>query len=773
MEECDVVRANSSMFPVEKKLDIPRDEQPLAHTGSLQVYIQLAESVIFLQGYNSDQWNEAPPSLLRGSLIVRVLKPTKLKAINLTFRGVGKTSWPEGIPPKHHEFFEEEEFLVHTWPFFQAEDNATNSGETESDLLLSRSNASVYRPLPETPSSGHILMGGRSRSSQRMQTVDELCKRPPMERRSSSLMARSLSFGKLSKKNSSLDVRVGSATSIFSDFISATMSNGSETSLLSRNSHGNSENFVFQPGDYVYSFEHPIIASTPETIHAAYGSVSYTLEVTIERCGAFKHNLHAKVPITLVRTLSSSSVEDTEPIAISRNWENHLHYDIVIASKDIVLDAFLPITLRLMPLDKITLHRIRIYLTETIEYFCRGGKVHRVEPSRIYLLAEHRAPPLEGVAPEAISKARNLGNLLENENGEVVNKDFDYQVFIPERLNYKERLHPDVTYTNIKVNHWLKVGLRLSRIVDDSRKHFEINIDAPIHVLHKLCSHANTLLPSYDSQVTRSSDSCDMANSSALYHSSNVYFPREVVQLPMMSEEDLTADKFNLSPKTLNPLQHNKSRQHMMYHRAALADDINTTGVLNTPELRANIYQPDRLHPELVSPQAIPLSPISSPTLHNSDAEEEDDSPPPFGEDDIDRNDSLDAVPPAPPSYDEVLEEDGIVVVSSNFNRASRGVSSRPRGTSRTAAAVASRSNSPNTDFRMRSSSPFRPGSSALGNRRSTSLDARMTATYKNESFNTLNPVRSTNEDMVSCETNGTRRIPEDNELANDQDTIS
>jgi hypothetical protein len=35
--------------------------------------------------------------MLRGSLILKITKPTKLKAITLKFRGKAVTKWPEGM----------------------------------------------------------------------------------------------------------------------------------------------------------------------------------------------------------------------------------------------------------------------------------------------------------------------------------------------------------------------------------------------------------------------------------------------------------------------------------------------------------------------------------------------------------------------------------------------------------------------------------------------------------------------------------------------------
>lgn len=58
--------------------------------------IQLAEPMLFLQGLHQNDHSDQPPAMLRGSLVLRIAKPTKIKTISLTFRGRARTEWPEG-----------------------------------------------------------------------------------------------------------------------------------------------------------------------------------------------------------------------------------------------------------------------------------------------------------------------------------------------------------------------------------------------------------------------------------------------------------------------------------------------------------------------------------------------------------------------------------------------------------------------------------------------------------------------------------------------------
>ena len=75
-------------------------EKPTVSTSSLAVYIVPSEQNLFVQGFEEHVYLSRPPTILRGSLVVKVLKPTKIKSISLTFKGIQRTDWPEGIPPK-------------------------------------------------------------------------------------------------------------------------------------------------------------------------------------------------------------------------------------------------------------------------------------------------------------------------------------------------------------------------------------------------------------------------------------------------------------------------------------------------------------------------------------------------------------------------------------------------------------------------------------------------------------------------------------------------
>lgn len=245
---------------------------------------------------------------------------------------------------------------------------------------------------------------------------------------------------------------------------------------------------TFNAGEYVYNFELPLDSHLPETIDVDLGSVRYELEATIERAGAFRTNLVGTKEVRLIRAPSEGSLEQIEPIAISRSWEDQLHYDIVISGKSFPLGAQVPIAFKLTPLAKVQCHRIKVFVTENIEYFCNNKRVHRMEPVRKVQLFEKRAdgPPTStfpgstmrivsgGGVPYDQRVAASRGedvqvqdptNLLGDLSGDsnVGPTEMEFNVQLPSCHNMRgekdkfSKLHFDTTYQNIQVHHWIKV----------------------------------------------------------------------------------------------------------------------------------------------------------------------------------------------------------------------------------------------------------------------------------------------------------------------------
>ncbi|KAF2736554.1 hypothetical protein EJ04DRAFT_521953 [Polyplosphaeria fusca] len=469
------------------------EEKPLASGNGINVGISLTEPVLYLQGFEQTESSERSTAMLRGSLQLKVTKATKIKAIALKFRGKAITKWPEGIPPKKVEFEEVDTIMSHTWPFFNAQFPDAEAGPGADSVELFKEAC--------TNAPGRGLFGGSPNTSSTNLSTREA-------KRLSLQVNQSRSFGKGDSSTSGPSVA----------------QKGYRT---------------FNPGEYTYNFELPLDSHLPETIDVDLGSVKYELEATIERAGAFRANLVGAKEVTLIRAPAEGSLEQVEPIAISRSWEDQLHYDIVISGKSFPLGAQVPIAFKLTPLAKVQCHRIKVFVTENVEYFCSNKRVHRMEPVRKVQLFEKRAdgPPTStfpgssmrivsgGGVPYDMRAAAARGenvqvqdatNLLGDLNGDVNigPTEMEFNVQLPSCHNMKDkdkssRLHFDTTYQNIQVHHWIKIVMRLSKPDQNDpskRRHFEISIDSPFHILSCQATQANTALPAYSSPETDSGE---------------------------------------------------------------------------------------------------------------------------------------------------------------------------------------------------------------------------------------------------------------------------
>jgi hypothetical protein len=423
------------------------EEKPIAAGNGVSVAVHLAEPVLFLQGFENAEAVPGNTAMLRGSLHVRVQKSAKIKAITLRFRGKAITKWPEGIPPRKSEFEETNTIMSHTWPFFNAQFDSAEKSTGADHVQLAK---------------------GTDGASTSVTKLDPLGRRSP---NSSSLNLNSRDAKKLSLQvNQSRSFGKGEAPK-------------DGPSVAAKGYR------TFLPGDYLYNFELPIDSRLPETIDVELGSVKYELEATVERSGAFRANLAGSKEVTLIRSPSEGSLEQVEPIAISRNWEDQLHYDIVISGKSFPLGSQVPIAFKLTPLAKVQCHRIKVLVTENIEYFCSNKHVHRMEPTRKVQLFEKRSDsdPTSafpgstmritaggGIPYDARVRAArgenvtpsDTTNLLGNLHGDsnIGPTEMEFNVQLPSCHTMKEkdrhqRLHCDTTYQNIQVHHCIKVGL--------------------------------------------------------------------------------------------------------------------------------------------------------------------------------------------------------------------------------------------------------------------------------------------------------------------------
>ncbi|KAI3396156.1 hypothetical protein diail_419 [Diaporthe ilicicola] len=511
--------AKSTMSSSVQEVQQPK---PIASGSGLSCTIILAEPNVFLTGFDHDghtrHESHNSTALLRGKLQLNVSKNTKVKSVTLKLLGKARTEWPEGIPPLKVDMYEEESLRTQALTFFHAMHDGWETeygNQCTYKLKGPPMNLNMNRSSLNTGDSASVLqIGGRQRSNMSAKELKRLSLR--------SVESRSFGKGESPAAN-----------------------------------HVQAKGFkVFFPGMYEYSFELPIDHHQLETIKLQYGNVKWELEAAVERSGAFKTNLHGTKEVTIVRVPDQMSLETSEPISISRQWEDQLHYDIMISGKSFPIGAKIPIAFKLTPLAKVQVHKLKVFVTEAIEYWTNDRKVTRKDPGRKILLLEKTAgkpldkqyessqlrilsggelsPDERDVARQAAQRRRTieaqrthssaapLPEPTENLLGDLDlgletywgSTEMEMNVQMPTcEMMAKDkslRLHPDCSWKNVNVYHWMKIVMRISRIDPDDpagkrRRHFEISIDSPFTVLNCRATQANTALPEYNSPDTSGS----------------------------------------------------------------------------------------------------------------------------------------------------------------------------------------------------------------------------------------------------------------------------
>lgn len=531
--------------PVDSSFQIPEAE--VISSGSVSLSIVLAEPIIFLRGYTPSEYLDRSPSLLRGTLVVRAHKAVKIKTISLTFKGVARTDWPEGIPPKKSEIFESNELHSHTWPFFNASFPMSDFSSGANMIKLSKEGAHRRNLSVDKYERSHHR--GESSSSLNSDSASE--RASTSRSRSNTVRSDSPDTKGVKGLAGRLRRAASPAPSFPKEQILHSLSLGPRRSFSKEEAIDTDTQAkgyrTFDAGEYFYNFELPLPQSLPESIEGNFGSVRYALEASIERPGAFRTKITGHKNVILVRCPADNNIEANEPIAISKQWEDQLYYDIVISGKAFPIGTAIPIAFKLTPLAKIELHRIRVYITENAEYYCRNKRVHRIEPNKKFLIEE-----------KVSSEGLNGNLLLELASGVqmsaetlATSAELELNSVIPESFLPKKRevLHANTTYDNIKIHHWIKIVIRLSRpdpnpppgAEPGKKKHYEISIESPIHLLDARCTNSNVYLPAYIDPVRRRTSTASMRGvpSNQVHENRPIHFLRKPSIAPPSFDADV------------------------------------------------------------------------------------------------------------------------------------------------------------------------------------------------------------------------------------------
>lgn len=474
---------------------------PIASGGGIAVDIVFAEPHIFLRGFEHNHLRgrersssfDVVPHVLRGKMRLVVTKDVKIRGINIRLRNKASTHWP------------------------QSSVDGLKSDFTEDDILRTQT-LTVFNAIH-----GKWLgpYGDVSKFELRNQAQDSL----------TSLFSRFTPGSHAARRTASDTASINSNTAretlgFALDSVHARSFEKTASPLVNPTQAKGFQ--LFRAGTYEYSFDFPIDHHQVETIKLPHGSVMWHVEAIIERAGAFKPNLFGSKEVNIVRVPDLLSQETSEPVALARHWDNQMYYEACISGKSFLIGGNIPIAFKITPLAKVQVHKIKVYISETIEYKARHKNWTRKDASNKVLLFEKSAGQKisekyrgcdfrfvsggeeNGVSEDpqhADSNGTNLlGNLEAGNESYWTSTELEMNVKLPTCSQMRDdsslMLYPDTSWRNGHVNHSIKVQMRVSRVDPEDpegkrRRHYEISIDSPITILSCAASQGNTVLPRY------------------------------------------------------------------------------------------------------------------------------------------------------------------------------------------------------------------------------------------------------------------------------------
>ncbi|GLB37733.1 putative cyclin binding protein [Lyophyllum shimeji] len=275
----------------------------------------------------------------------------------------------------------------------------------------------------------------------------------------------------------------------------------------------------FKKGTYTYPISFTIPSNAPPTLRCNYGTVTWRLIATVHRPGAFKSRYAANREVIVIASPIEEDTEDSENIIIERHWDQQLQYLISVSGRSFYIGGTIPITFTLMPLSKVRVHRISIFIEERVDYYTHMKRIARTDPlTHIPLLAlKHEGKhaghilPLESDDPEAFENSPLFALVTPDDDPSEMASSlmgpgpwtFHQDLQLPTscsviRFTNKNRR------SNVVITHQLKCVMRVERGDDlhldpktGKRKLFDIVIQTPIQILSCRCHPDWASLPRY------------------------------------------------------------------------------------------------------------------------------------------------------------------------------------------------------------------------------------------------------------------------------------
>jgi len=104
--------------------------QTATHTDAFTVTVELAEPILYLEGFDFPHNSAHRSAVLRGTMYLNVLRPTTLSHLALSFLGSHETIWPEAWRVRRLKKLSREEVVHHLWNFLDDDKSVSDSRAT-------------------------------------------------------------------------------------------------------------------------------------------------------------------------------------------------------------------------------------------------------------------------------------------------------------------------------------------------------------------------------------------------------------------------------------------------------------------------------------------------------------------------------------------------------------------------------------------------------------------------------------------------------------------
>lgn len=115
-------------------------------------------------------------------------------------------------------------------------------------------------------------------------------------------------------------------------------------------------------GKYTYPIFFTIPNNSPPTMKADHGSLIWKVKAEVKRPSAFKSNMTAQKDVVVISLPKADGLEEVEGIDLRRQWDGQFQYLVQIAGRAFPVGGKVPFQLTIMPLAKIKVHSILVYL---------------------------------------------------------------------------------------------------------------------------------------------------------------------------------------------------------------------------------------------------------------------------------------------------------------------------------------------------------------------------------------------------------------------------